>query len=311
MTLTAEQLEARKTGIGGSDAGAVCGFGYKTPLDVYLRLVEGREPDLSSKEAVEWGNRLEAAVADAYQDRTGKRLRRVNRTLRHQAMPWMIAHPDRLIVGEHAGLEIKTAGHYARERWGPSGTDEVPEEYILQCLHYMIVTGCKEWHLAALIAGQELRIYHIPFRPELAELVIDRERAFWHDHVLPEIPPAPTSGGEVLQLNPTDSGRSVVADSNIASAIEALRAVRAEIKAHEARKTELEDQIKAYMGDAAALTDADGRAFVTWKAGNPQKQTDWQAIAKGYLASLSDDERERVLVDHTSTKPGARRFLVK
>ncbi len=82
--LTAEQHENRATGIGGSDAAAVCGLNpYKSPVDVYLEKVGAAAP-VDETERMFWGNKLEDVVADVYSDRTGRKVRRRNRTCRHR-----------------------------------------------------------------------------------------------------------------------------------------------------------------------------------------------------------------------------------
>ena len=66
-----EWREARKNGIGGSDVGAIMGLNpWKSPVEVWLEKTGHSEPpDLSGKESVEWGNRLEAVVAEKFADR--------------------------------------------------------------------------------------------------------------------------------------------------------------------------------------------------------------------------------------------------
>jgi len=92
MALTAEQLDERRHGIGGSDAGAILGVNpYRTPLQVWLEKTGKAEPDdLSDNEAVTWGNVLEDTIAREYSRRTGHRVQRRNATLTHRECPWML-----------------------------------------------------------------------------------------------------------------------------------------------------------------------------------------------------------------------------
>ena len=50
----------------------------------------------------------------------------------------MIADVDRLVAGEDAGLECKTASAYNTDKWKDGN---IPLHYIMQCYHYMAVTG--------------------------------------------------------------------------------------------------------------------------------------------------------------------------
>ena len=76
---------------------------------------------------------------------TGKRARRKNQIIRNPAYPYSLANIDRRIVGEPAGLEIKTCSPF---RLPDFKGDEYPPEFLAQCLHYLAVTGWERWYLA-------------------------------------------------------------------------------------------------------------------------------------------------------------------
>ena len=77
----------------------------------------------------------------------------------HPKYDFMLANVDRLIVGEKVGLECKTTSEYVKDQWEE---DEVPDHYILQCQHYMAVTGYIGWWIAVLIGGNKFRYKYIP-----------------------------------------------------------------------------------------------------------------------------------------------------
>ncbi|MGN5479491.1 YqaJ viral recombinase family protein [Cupriavidus basilensis] len=83
--------------------------------------------------------------------------------------------------GRRLGLECKNVDGMAYRfgEWGEPGTDEVPEEYLLQCQHYMTVLDYPEWHLAACVGGNKLKTYIILRDTELEEMLIEQEHAFW------------------------------------------------------------------------------------------------------------------------------------
>ena len=64
----------------------------------------------------------------------------------------MIADVDRLVVGEDAGLECKTASACNADKWKDG---DIPLHYVMQCCHYMAVTGKRIWYIAAVILGRE------------------------------------------------------------------------------------------------------------------------------------------------------------
>ncbi len=128
-----EWLQLRKTGIGGSDAGAVCGMNpYSSPAKVFQDKVSSAVSELDS-EAVRQGNDLEDYVAKRFMEVTGLKVRRSNYLYRSAEHPFMVADVDRLVVGEDAGLECKTASAYSAGQWKDGN---IPLHYILQCMHY-------------------------------------------------------------------------------------------------------------------------------------------------------------------------------
>lgn len=64
----------------------------------------------------------------------------------------MLANVDRLIIGKKEGMECKTASEYLKNDWEE---EEIPAQYLIQCQHYMAVTGYEAWWIAVLIGGNK------------------------------------------------------------------------------------------------------------------------------------------------------------
>ena len=147
-----EWLQLRKHGIGGSDAGAVCGLNpYSSAMKVFQDKT-GESVEEKESEAIRIGHDLEDYVAQRFMEATGLKVRKSNYMYRSTEYPFMVADVDRLIVGEDAGLECKTASAYNASKWADGN---IPLHYIIQCYHYMAVTGKRVWYIAAVILGQE------------------------------------------------------------------------------------------------------------------------------------------------------------
>jgi len=283
--LTVEQLETRKSGIGGSDAAAACGVSpWKTPLQLWMEKAEGLQlDDLSNNDKVHFGNVLEDVVAAEFQRRKGINVMRHRATMRHKDRPFMLANIDRRLVGVREGLEIKTADSRTAAQWGEQGSDEIPMHYLLQCVHYMAVTGWDRWHVAVLIGGNEFRSYVIERDVTLEERLIDRENAFW-SCVTRRVPPPAETAEDLLLLYPKDNGEAIVATPEIADAIESLKNLKAELKGLEAGIKDRETQIKAFLGDAAEIiVGGEGKKLATWKS-HETNRLDSTALRKAHPA---------------------------
>lgn len=171
-------LRERRTGLGSSDAAAVCGMSpFGTPLHVYLDKL-GLLPPRES-ERMTWGQRLEGVVADAYAEEKGVALAPA-KLARHPNHPWLLCTPDRIVSADEQQcrlLECKTAGH--SEGWGPSGTDQVPEQYLIQVQQQMLVTGYTRCDLAVLIQGHDFRTYTVLYDDEIGAELLRVLGEFW------------------------------------------------------------------------------------------------------------------------------------
>lgn len=183
-----EWLQLRKTGIGGSDAGAICGMNpYSSPMTVFQnKTCEVLEEQ--DNEAVRQGHDLEDYVAQRFMEATGLKVRRSNYMYRSEEYPFMIADVDRLVVGEDAGLECKTASAYNADKWKDG---KIPLHYIMQCYHYMAVTGKRTWYIAAVILGREFTYRKLEWDDELIRQMIEAEQDFWENHVMKKVMPDP------------------------------------------------------------------------------------------------------------------------
>lgn len=183
-----EWLRLRKTGIGGSDAGSICGVNpFGSPMKVYYDKTSSSVEELDN-EAVRQGHDLEDYVAQRFMEATGLKVRRSNFMYRNTEYPFMIADVDRLVVGEDAGLECKTASAYNTDKWKDGN---IPLHYIMQCYHYMAVTGKRTWYIAAVILGRKFTYRKLVWDNELIAQMIAIEKNFWESHVVPRVLPSP------------------------------------------------------------------------------------------------------------------------
>jgi putative phage-type endonuclease len=174
--------------MGGSDAGAVCGLNpYRSPMNVFFDKT-GEDVEELNNEAMRIGNDLENYVAERFTEATGLKVRRSNFMYRSTGHPFMIADVDRLVVGEDAGLECKTASAYNADKWK---NGDIPLHYIMQCYHYMAVTGKRTWYIAVVILGREFTYRKLEWDDDLIAQLVAIEENFWKNHVETGILPHP------------------------------------------------------------------------------------------------------------------------
>jgi len=311
----------RLTGLGGSDLGAIFGLSpYRTPHDVWLEKTRRTTPVVDGIH-LRHGQWNEQFIADEYTRATGQRTQRYNALLRHPEAP-LIGHVDRLVIPEGAktasykteirtdlGLECKTASAFAAGRdseWGPAGTDQVPQGYLLQVAGYQALTGCARWDLAALIGNADLRIYHFTRDLELEGYLLEEASRWWRDYVIADTPPPPSSELEARQRWPGHSpGRAIEADESLYTDLTLLARLKAEIRDYEKQEQALKDRILPALEDAEIITWA-GKEITSYRANKASNKTDWRALAERLLPTVSEALRAQFLAEFTTTVPGPR-----
>lgn len=303
-------LAVRQKGIGSSDAAAAVGLNpYKSQLELWLEKT-GRDESLPKPDPTDedsptyWGNLLEPIVATHYQQRTGKRVRRVNAVLQHpdSELPWMLANIDREVIGQSDVqiLECKTAGINGAKLW----KDGVPEYVQCQVMHQLAVTGKQAADVAVLLGGQQLQIYRIERDDSLITRLIALEKQFWQ-YVETDTPP-PVDGSDssdraLRYLYPEDQGRTVdfSQETVLSAAFSELLTVRQSLNGYAQREALLKQQVQQAMGDASKAVFQHGN--VTWKKAKDSVGLDTVKLLK---------DHPELQQDYSTTKTGSRRFLI-
>jgi putative phage-type endonuclease len=291
--------------IGGSDAAVIAGLSpWKTPYELWLEKTgEEAPPDLSANERVYWGQVLEEIVAREYARRTGRKVRRQNKLLRHREYPFIAAHIDRDVLNELRILEVKTTDIGRADEWGEEGSDEIPDHYYCQVQHYLAVTGEAVCDVAVLIGGNRFRIYSVSRDEEFIAGLINLEREFWQ-HVTERRPPEPKSSDEANQMWPHGGeGRVRAGDQEMMLARE-LFDVRSRIKELESKRDRLETQLKTAMADIGEELFYGKTKLATWKT-QKRRSFDTKAFreANPDLYERYSEEKE-LRVFRLSWKPG-------
>ena len=319
--LLAEEVEVedqflanRRKGIGGSDVAAIVGLSpWRTAFDVYVEKLDLVEKDRSTV-SMRVGRAVERAIAQEYSDLTSRPIiwqgdvQHVDRD-----EDWRRCHPDALLTYEDGGLETKHVGARQAARYGPSGTDMLPEEHVLQCVWAMSITKRQFWDLAAWLGPKDLRIFTIMRDPALEETLIERCRRFWIENVLAGVPPevsAEQADADFFKKRfPQAMGGVRPATEEEVILASSLRLARRAYEETKGAREFVENELKLLIGDGEGI-EARGQFRITWKNDKPKVKVDWQAVARELSSSHQEsDVLARAVAQFTTTSPGSRRFL--
>jgi putative phage-type endonuclease len=287
MTLTAQQIEARKSRIGASDVASIFGlptFKGRNAHSLWLEKTDQLEPEDQddTPDYIEAGNLLEPVILDLAERKHGALDRGVE-VADPEGSP-IVSILDGRVKASGRPVEAKTSGIFGpiRGTWGDPGTDEVPDSYIVQCSTQLLCTGADCCHLEALLGTRGFVSYDIAPQDTLLKLVRDVASDFWERYVEARRDPRTDWWDRLIKVHGVDTGSDPcepvletvrrlrktegkmidIADPEPFDEWEGLRQVRLDSEKEE--KSALAACLAA-LGDAEAATLPDGRIFTYYE----------------------------------------------
>lgn len=189
-----EEWLSNRQRIGGSDAAAIIGKNpYRSNVDLWrIKTGQMQPEDISQKPYVLYGTLAEPHIRALFalnypEYEVGYE---ENNIFLNSDYPYAHASLDGWLTEKETGrkgiLEIKTTTifqSWQQEKW----KEKIPDNYYIQILHYLMVTGFDFVELVALLRftnrniPEQLRYYHIEkeaVKEDIAYL-LDAERTFW------------------------------------------------------------------------------------------------------------------------------------
>lgn len=206
-----EEWLKHRTRIGGSDAACILGMNpWKSNIELWLEKTgQASAPDISDKEVVKYGVAAEPLLRELFAldfpeyevEYFGDNM------ILNDDFPFAAASLDGELTEKETGrkgiLEIKTTNilqSMQKEKWN----HRIPDNYYIQCLHYLMITGYSFVILKAQLKSEfngEIYLQTKHYKIERTEVEEDikflesSERKFWKqvqdrkrpDLILPEI----------------------------------------------------------------------------------------------------------------------------
>lgn len=242
--------EKRRSYLGGTDAAAVLGLSrWTTGLQVWSVKTGQIIPEDVDSEAALLGKELEDYVARRFSKITGKKVQRVNETLYHPEYKFLGANIDRRVVGENAVLECKTATMWKYREWKD---EDIPQEYLIQVLHYMAVGGFTKGYIACLIGNHKFVWKEISYDKKVLDDLINKEVRFWNDFVVTGRMPMTVSSNDsdvLYQLFPKGNDKEIELTDSADRILENIDSMQADLKSLEAQIEQQKNEIKLILKD--------------------------------------------------------------
>lgn len=211
-SLTPEWFESHRTHITATDIAPILGKSdYKTALDVFAEKT-GRVKPFEGNEHTRRGQRYEPVILADYSEATGCNVITPLPLYVHPSLSFLAATPDAaaydpaetgaknpLICGDRSvmpfygsayGVEAKFSMSPARAAaLGEEGTDDIPDDWLLQTQTQMSVMGWPRVDLAVLLYGR-LKIYPVARNDDLIAIIESAAKEM-HERIEADDPPEP------------------------------------------------------------------------------------------------------------------------
>src|SRR5437773_832945 len=247
----------RRFFVGGSDARIIIGTDEAALIRLWREKRGEAEPeDLSGNLIVQLGRVTEELNRSWYERNAGRRVRDVQRRVKHSAIPWMAATLDGIVEGAEAVFEAKFM-----LPWSFSEEAAV-EKYMAQLQHNMWVTHLRSAVLSIITGGGKWVEITIPMDALYLSVLVSAEKKFWRCVQSGEIPhlinaEAPRPRIEAVRIVDMSSSNSWAEFAGL------FRSTRGAFLDHERAKTEL----KALMPEDAKEAVGHGLRAKRSKAG--------------------------------------------
>src|SRR5438067_5315776 len=183
----------RRFFVGGSDARIIMGTDEAALVHLWREKRGEAEPaDLSGNLIVQLGRATEELNRSWYERNTGRRVRDVQRRVKHSVISWMAATLDGIVDGVEAVFEAKFM-----LPWSFSEEMAV-EKYMAQLQHNMWVTHLRTSVLSVITGGGKWVEIAIPVDPHYLSVLVSAEKKFWRcvqsgetPHLINAEPPRP------------------------------------------------------------------------------------------------------------------------
>lgn len=183
----AEWLEARKDGLGASDAATVLGISpWKNNIQLWEEKTGLVTPeDIGDNPAVKYGNDAEPLLREFFAlDHPEYRVSFTPyKIIKHPELPFITCTPDgeleEVATGRRGGLEIKTTEIISSAGW-LRWKDRIPDNYYAQVCHQMLAA---DWDFVELLVQIKYTTAAGEDRKEVRHYKIERKDA-WEDIAL-------------------------------------------------------------------------------------------------------------------------------
>ena len=240
----------RKLGIGGSDIAPIMNLSpYSTPLDVYREKMSPEVIYEEEGEDLKRGKRVERYILQEYCEANDCKLEVNLPTVIHHEYPFMRGNMDARVVGQNVIVEAKST-KCPIAKW----EEGIPQYYRTQIAYYAMLSDADRVDVPVLFSNWQYACFTYWRDYEYEALIKKAVIDFWNNHIIPGIPPEPSTPAELQTVYPKiENAKTIKADNEIREKVCQWQETSIKRKELEKQEEKLKIEIQRFMGDAGVL----------------------------------------------------------
>lgn len=342
MTLSKLDHKKRSRGVGSSEIGMLVyvpdSNGDMKPLSPYggahklWRRKTGKEEWKPARSYMQRGIYLETGVINWYADDHGVVWHKPS-TIVHSTYPYVVDSVDGLefpkgtsktdmkrgLIKPIRCIEAKALTGWNTEGFGQAETDEIPDNYLVQCAWHIGAHEPEDMSCAFPVDLNGRRVdYMVRHDEELYMSLVMRAEKFWQDYVLKDVEPpiddyADTTSWLSKYLRQRDGLGLLEADDEQIKLLLRYHRISGLMSKGKERLEVLKEKLMRDIGEHDGIVLPDNRkAKIWWKRPKDSAKIDWKAIAEQLAQRLRVDGNlprenfDAMKADYTTMKKGSR-----
>lgn len=234
---------------------------YKTHFELWHEKRNKTSEVLEENERMQWGLRLQSAIARGVAEDNGWLIREKSEYVRNKDLRIGASFDFEVETPVKALLEIKNVDALQfRDGWIVDGDYlEAPPHIELQVQHQMLVSGIKQAYIGALVGGNKVHLIHRELDDDIAKKIKDKVAAFW-DSVDSNREPSPVfpqdADAVIRQHGFASPGKILIAQEGdpVSELVYIYQDVSEVIKRSNEHRDEVKAKILMLIGDHEKVT---------------------------------------------------------
>ncbi len=236
----------RLTRLGASDIPIILGLSpYANAYTLHLEKT-GQLEEWIGNDATEDGKLFEPVILTKAEQKLG-------RIERDVFFPCPLGNPigsttDGIVIENGHVVEAKTSGMGDRPvvgQWGVEGTNEIPEQYLVQVQVQMHCAKTDTAHVAAWLGHRGIKYYRVERDQEVIDQIIAMASSWWQKHVIEGVAPSASDPPpvEVFKRLKREPSKVVSLKKSVDKLVERWE----KAKAKESKAKDAQEKIKAQL----------------------------------------------------------------